>query len=35
MIRPVLTEVAMFLTTFLVYAVFFWAKQAGVMEPGP
>src|SRR5258707_3702892 len=33
MIRPVLTEVALFLTPFLVYAVFLWATQAGVLHP--
>src|SRR5260370_38052384 len=33
MIRPVLTEVALFLTPFLVYAVFLWATQAGGLHP--
>src|SRR5262249_55874457 len=33
MIRPVLTEVALFLAPFLVYAVFLWATQAGVLHP--
>ena len=29
MIRPVLTEVALFLVPFLAYAVFLWATRAG------
>ena len=33
MIRPVFTEVALFLAPFLVYAVFLWATRAGVMDP--
>jgi len=33
MIRPVLTEVALFLLPFLVYAVFLWASRAGVLDP--
>ena len=33
MIRPLLTEIALFLAPFLAYAVFLWATQAGVMEP--
>jgi hypothetical protein len=33
MIRPVFTEVALFLVPFLVYAVFLWATRAGVLEP--
>jgi quinol-cytochrome oxidoreductase complex cytochrome b subunit len=33
MIRPVLTEIALFLAPFLVYAVFLWATQAGVLHP--
>lgn len=33
MIRPVLTEVALFLLPFLVYATFLWASRAGVLEP--
>jgi|GEM_PF-125268 len=33
MIRPVFTEVALFLVPFLVYAVFLWATRAGVMDP--
>src|SRR5215468_869751 len=33
MIRPVLTEIALFLAPFLIYAVFLWATQAGVLHP--
>ena len=33
MIRPVLTEVALFLTPFVLYAVFLWATRTGVLEP--
>ena len=33
MIRPVLTELLMFLTPFALYAVFLWATKAGVMHP--
>jgi Family of unknown function (DUF6111) len=33
MIRPVLTELALFLTPFAVYAVFLWATRAGVLHP--
>ena len=33
MIRPLLTEIAFFLTPFLVYAVFLWATRAGVLDP--
>jgi hypothetical protein len=32
MIRPVLTEVALFLAPFVVYAVFLWATRAGVLD---
>ena len=32
MIRPVLTEVLLFLTPFVLYAVFLWATQAGVLD---
>jgi Family of unknown function (DUF6111) len=32
MIRPVLTEVALFLTPFVLYAVFLMATKAGVMD---
>jgi Family of unknown function (DUF6111) len=33
MIRPVFTEVALFLVPFVVYAIFLWATRAGVLEP--
>jgi hypothetical protein len=33
MIRPVLTEIALFLTPFILYAVFLWATRAGVLHP--
>ena len=33
MIRPVFTEVALFLIPFLVYAIFLWATRAGVLDP--
>jgi uncharacterized protein DUF6111 len=33
MIRPVLTELTLFLAPFAVYAIFLWATQAGVMDP--
>jgi hypothetical protein len=33
MIRPVLTELALFLAPFVVYAVFLWATRAGVLHP--
>jgi hypothetical protein len=33
MIRPVLTELALFLTPFALYAAFLWATRAGVLEP--
>ena len=32
MIRPVLTEFALFITPFVVYAVFLWATKAGVLD---
>ena len=32
MIRPVATEVILFLTPFVLYAVFLWATKAGVMD---
>jgi hypothetical protein len=32
MIRPVLTEIALFLTPFLLYALFLWATRAGVLD---
>jgi hypothetical protein len=33
MIRPVLTEIALFLAPFLVYAIWLWATRAGVLHP--
>ncbi len=33
MIRPLLTELALFLAPFAAYAVFLWATRAGVLEP--
>ncbi|HEV2958143.1 MAG TPA: DUF6111 family protein [Xanthobacteraceae bacterium] len=33
MIRPVFTEVALFLAPFVAYAVFLWATRAGVLDP--
>jgi Family of unknown function (DUF6111) len=33
MIRPVLTELALFLAPFAVYGIFLWATQAGVLDP--
>ena len=32
MIRPVFTELVLFLTPFVLYAVFLWATKAGVMD---
>jgi hypothetical protein len=32
MIRPLLTEVALFLLPFLVYAAFLWVARAGVID---
>jgi hypothetical protein len=32
MIRPLLTEVALFLVPFIAYAVFLWATRAGVLD---
>ncbi|MDC7784921.1 DUF6111 family protein [Rhodoplanes sp. TEM] len=34
MIRPVLTELALFLTPFALYAVFLLATRQGVIDPG-
>ena len=34
MIRPLLTEVALFLAPFAAYAVFLWATRAGVLDAG-
>ena len=33
MIRPVFTELALFLAPFVVYAIFLWATRARVLEP--
>ena len=33
MIRPIFTELVMFLTPFVLYAVFLWATKAGVFHP--
>ena len=33
MIRPVLTEFALFLAPFVIYAIFLWATRAGVLDP--
>ena len=33
MIRPVLTELVLFVLPFLVYAVYLWATRAGVLQP--
>ncbi len=33
MIRPVATEIALFLTPFVLYAAFLWATRAGVLDP--
>jgi len=33
MIRPVFTEIALFLTPFVIYAVYLWATRAGVLDP--
>ena len=32
MIRPLLTEVSLFLAPFVVYALFLWATRAGVLD---
>jgi hypothetical protein len=32
MIRPVLTELVLFLTPFVLYVVFLWATRAGVLD---
>jgi heme/copper-type cytochrome/quinol oxidase subunit 3 len=32
MIRPVFTEIVLFLTPFALYAVFLWATQSGVLD---
>jgi hypothetical protein len=33
MIRPVLTEIVLFVTPFVLYAIFLWATRAGVLHP--
>ena len=33
MIRPIATEVILFLLPFVLYGVFLWATKAGVMHP--
>ena len=33
MIRPVFTEIALFLTPFVAYALFLWASREGVLDP--
>ena len=33
MIRPILTELLMFVTPFALYAAFLWATKAGVLHP--
>ena len=33
MIRPIFTELALFLVPFLIYAAFLWATRAGVLHP--
>ena len=33
MIRPIFTEIALFLVPFVLYAVFLWATRAGVLDP--
>jgi hypothetical protein len=33
MIRPVFTEIALFLAPFVLYVVFLWATRAGVLHP--
>ena len=33
MIRPLLTEIALFLVPFAGYAIFLWATRAGVLAP--
>jgi hypothetical protein len=32
MIRPVLTEILLFVAPFVLYAVFLWATKAGVLD---
>lgn len=33
MIRPILLEIALFLTPFAIYAAFLWLTRAGVLHP--
>jgi len=33
MVRPLLTELLLFLTPFALYALFLWATRAGVLHP--
>jgi heme/copper-type cytochrome/quinol oxidase subunit 3 len=33
MIRPILTELALFATPFAVYALFIWATREGFLDP--
>ena len=33
MIRPILTELALFIVPFAVYAVYLWGTSAGVLHP--
>jgi hypothetical protein len=33
MIRPIITELALFLAPFLIYAVFLWATRTGMLDP--
>ena len=33
MIRPVLTEPALFIAPFAIYAIFLWGTRAGVLHP--
>jgi len=33
MIRPVLTEIALFLTPFAIYAIYLWATRADLLHP--
>ena len=33
MIRPVLTELALFVAPFVIYAIYLWATRAGVLHP--
>lgn len=33
MVRPVLTEFALFVAPFVAYAIFLWATRSGVLHP--